>query len=108
MAEPGTRLVIVFGPLLALAVLVLALRWTFGTGSKHGIPHAPDPNDPTGDGLLEEVARVPTVAAAEVLRDRLARARIRATVSRADDGYRLLVFADDHIPAKLVIREPDG
>ena len=51
---------------------------------------------------------MPTEAAAEVLRARLARAGIRATVGRAEDGYRLLVFADDLVPAKLVIREPDG
>lgn len=108
VAEPGTRLIVVFGPILALAVLMIALRWTFGTGPKHGVPRAPDPDDPTGDGLLTEVSRVPTHAAAEVLRARLDRAGIRATVGRDDAGYRLLVFDSDVVPAKLVIREPGG
>ncbi len=49
---------------------------------------------------------MPTEAAAEVLRSRLARAGIRATIGRTDGAYRLLVFADDLVPAKLVVREP--
>ena len=108
MADQPTRLFVLFGGLLLMGVLMLALRWTFGTGTDHPIPRAPDPNDPTGDGLLEEVSRVPTEAAAEVLRSRLARAGIRATIGRTDRSYRLLVFADDLVPAKLVVREPDG
>ena len=51
---------------------------------------------------------MPTEAAAEVLRVRLGRAGIRATIGRADGGYRLLVFADDLVPAKLVLRESDS
>lgn len=99
------------GPLtlLGLAVLVggllLALRWTFGTSRTLPVPHVTDPADPTGDGLLAEVALLPTEAAAEVLRDRLAGAGIRATISRAEPGYRLLVFTDDEPRALLVLRE---
>jgi len=108
MADQGTRFLVLFGGLLLMGVLMLALRWTFGSGSHHPIPRAPDPDDPTGDGLLEEVSRVPTAAAAEVLRSRLGLAGIRATIGRIDSSYRLLVFTDDLVPAKLVLRQPDG
>ena len=51
---------------------------------------------------------MPTQTAAEVLRSRLGRAGIRATIGRADGGYRLLVFADDLVPAKLVLSQSDS
>jgi hypothetical protein len=68
MADQATRLFVLFGELLLMLVLMLALRWTFGTGNQHPVPRVPDPDDPTGDGLLQEVSRVPTQTAAEVLR----------------------------------------
>ena len=43
-----------------------------------------------------------------MLCSRLGRAGIRATIGRANGGYRLLVFADDLVPAKLVLRQPDA
>jgi hypothetical protein len=99
-----TRLFVLFGGFLLMGVMVLALRWTFGTGRNQPAPHIPDPDDPTGDGLLEEVSRVPTEPAAKILRSRLSDAGIRATIGRADAGYRLLVFPADLINAKLVLR----
>lgn len=105
MAEPGTRLAALVIPILALLVLIIALRWTFGTGTGYGVPHLPDPSDPTGDGLLTEVSTVPTEEAARVLRARLEKAGIRATLGRGGGGYRLLVFADDVPAAKLILRE---
>ena len=103
-----TRLFVLFGGFLLMAVMMLALRWTFGTGRGLPDPRVVDPDDPTGDGLLEEVSRVPTVQAAQVLRARLVRAGIRATVGRADGTYRLLVFPADLVSAKLVLRNtPD-
>ena len=108
MADQSTRLFVLFGGLLLMLVLMLALRWTFGSGNQYPAPRTPDPEDPTGDGLLQEVSRVPTQTAAEVLRSRLGRAGIRATIGRANEGYRLLVFADDLVPAKLVLRQPDA
>ena len=100
-----TRFFVLFGGLLLMGVMALALRWTFGTGKEHPNPRVPDPDDPTGDGLLEEVSRVPTEPAAQVLRSRLRANGIRATVGRADEGYRLLVFPADLVNAKLVLRE---
>ncbi len=91
----------VLGATAMLAVLVLALRATYGTGRD---PHVPDPADPTGDGLLVEIVRLPTEAAATVLRRRLAEGGVRATVApHTDGGYRLLVFPRDEVTAKLLI-----
>jgi hypothetical protein len=93
----------ILGALLMLGVVLLALRWTFGTGRDQPAPYVRDPDDPTGDGLLTEVSRVPTEAAAQVLRSRLADAGIRATIGRAGGAYRLLVFPSDLVNARLVV-----
>ncbi len=98
-----SRVVAILGALLMMGGLALTLRWTFGTGRDQPAPHVPDPDDPTGDGLLEEVSRVPTEPAAQVLRGRLGAAGIRATVGRVDGGYRLLVFHDDLVNARVVL-----
>ena len=103
MADQVTRFSVLFGGLLLMGVMVLFLRWTFGTGSNQAVPHDPDPDNPTGDGLLEEVSRVPTESAAQVLRHRLGGAGIRATIGRTEGVYRLLVFRDDLVPAKIVL-----
>lgn len=91
-----------FGGLVLFGMLILGLRWTFGTGKNQRIP---DPDDPERDGLLAEVARLPTEAAAQVLRSRLTAAGIRATVSREGRTYRLMVFENDVGQAKLVLRD---
>jgi hypothetical protein len=91
-----------FGGIVLVGVLLLLLRWTWGTGRNLRIP---DPNDPVGDGLLAEVARAPTEAAAQVLRSRLTTAGIRATIGRDGGSYRIMVFGDDAGNAKLVLRE---
>jgi hypothetical protein len=106
--DSSARIWVLLGGLLLMGVVVLALRWTFGTDRKIPTARLADPSDPTGFGLLEEVSRVPGPAAAEVLRGRLAAAGIRATVSR-DDGtasagtYRILVFPDDLVAARVVL-----
>lgn len=98
-----TRLYVLFGGLAMMGAMMLALRWTFGTGKNQPGPRIPDPDDPTGDGLLEEVSRVPTESAAQVLRSRLGGAGIRATVGRTDGAFRLLVFPDDLVSARVVL-----
>ncbi len=98
-----TRFLALFGGLIMMLGLILALRWTWGTGKDLPAPRVVDPDDPTGDGLLEEVSRVPTEPAAQVLRERLARNGIRATVARRPDGYGVLVFRADLVTAKLVL-----
>ena len=87
---------------LAIVVVILlagGLRYTFGGSSSTGaLP------DPEGDlGLLETVATVPTREAAEILAARLARERVRATVSRGVEGWRILVFPDDAADARVVL-----
>ena len=99
------RLIMIFGAVLMLGIMLLALRWTFGTGRDQPNPHVPDPDDPTGDGLLTEVARVPTEAAAQVLRSRLADAGIRATIGRDGSAHRLLVFPADEADARVVVAQ---
>lgn len=96
-------LAVLLGGVLMLAAVLLALRWTFGTGRDQTAPLVADPDDPTGDGLLTEVSRIPTEAAAQVLRSRLATAGIRATIGRADGAYRLLVFPADLVDARVVV-----
>ena len=101
--DQATRFYVLFGPLVLMVLLGLMLRWTFGTGRNQPGPRIPDPDDPTGDGLLEEVSRVPTDTAAAVLRGRLREAGIRATVARDGAAYRLLVFPDDVPNARVVL-----
>jgi hypothetical protein len=103
-----TRFAVLFGGLLLMGVIMLALRWTWGTGKNLPTARLSDPDDPTGLGLLVEASRVPDPTAAEVLRGRLTTAGIRATVRRADDppgtgAYRILVFPDDLKHARVVL-----
>jgi hypothetical protein len=103
-----TRFSVLFGGLLLMGVIILALRWTWGTGKSLPAARLADPDDPTGLGLLVEASRVVDPTAAAVLQSRLARAGIRATVRRDDDpagagAYRILVFPDDLKPAKVVL-----
>ena len=105
MPDP-TRFSVLFGGLLLMGVIILALRWTWGTGKNIPTARLTDPDDPTGLGLLVEASRVPNPTAAEVLRNRLAAAGIRATVRRDDapsGAYRILVFPDDLKSAKVVL-----
>ena len=103
-----TRFSVLFGGLLLMGVIILALRWTWGDDRDIPAARLADPDDPTGIGLLVEASRVPDPTAAEVLRGRLDRAGIRATVRRDDDpagngAYRILVFPDDLKPARVVL-----
>ncbi|MEQ3550867.1 hypothetical protein WIS52_10320 [Pseudonocardia nematodicida] len=98
------RLGAVIGVVVALVVLGLLLRWTFGSQKDERIP-TDDPDDPVATGLLTEVSRVPGSEAARVLRDRLRDAGIRATISRPTDGggFALLVFPADVADARVVL-----
>ncbi|GLZ48019.1 hypothetical protein Acsp06_42040 [Actinomycetospora sp. NBRC 106375] len=87
--------------LLAISLLILlagVLRYTFGRGPTGALP------DENGDlGLLETVATVPTREAADVLVAKLAREKVRVTVSRGEDGWRLLAFPADAADARVVL-----
>ena len=87
--------------LVVSLVILLAglLRYTFGRGPTGALP------DENGDlGLLETVATVPTREAAEVLVAKLAREKVRVTVSRGEDGWRLLAFPSDADDARVALR----
>jgi hypothetical protein len=90
--------------LMAIAFVVLLsglLRYTFGRGPQGALP------DEQGDlGLLETVAVVPTREAADVLVAKLAREKVRVTVSRGEDGWRLLAFPTDADDARVALRSP--
>ncbi|MDT7581436.1 MAG: hypothetical protein QOK35_2700 [Pseudonocardiales bacterium] len=101
-----TRFSVLFGGLLLMGVIILALRWTWGTGKGLPASRVVDPDDPTGLGLLVEASRVVDPTSAAVLQARLARAGIRATVRRDDEpagAYRILVFPADLKPARVVL-----
>lgn len=87
--------------LVAISMVVLlagVLRWTFGGRAAGAMP------TPDGDlGLLETVATVPTREAAEVLAGRLARERLRATIARGEEGWRVLVFPRDADDARVTL-----
>jgi hypothetical protein len=95
----GSSLHFLVGPaiaFLALALLVLFLRWAFGTGYGRG---APEP--PAGEGLLTLVATLSRRESALALRAVLSDAGIRSTVRfpaphRAD----VLVFPEDAARAR--------
>ncbi|GAA4893452.1 hypothetical protein [Actinomycetospora straminea] len=89
--------------LTAIAMVILLvglLRYTFGRGPQGALP------DEHGDlGLLETVAVVPTREAADVLVAKLAREKVRVTVSHGEEGWRLLAFPSDADDARVVLRQ---
>ena len=103
MPDASARIWVILGGLLLMAVMIVALRWTFGVDRKVPTARLGNPHDPEAFGLLEEVSRVPGAVAAEVLRGRLASAGIRATCSRDGPAYRILVFPDDIKAARVVL-----
>ena len=54
-----TRFSVLFGGLLLVGVIMLALRWTWGPDRTLPTARLTDPDDPTGLGLLVEASRVP-------------------------------------------------
>jgi len=86
--------------LVVFSALALVSRWAFGN-DRRAVPEY----DGDDFGLLNEVAVVPTVEAAEVLAARLRAEGIRATtVRRADGSHHVMVFPADVPTAKLLLR----
>ena len=95
-----------FGPMLALGVvgvLILLLRWAFGSG-KSLVERRPAVGAPGEYGLLVPVAEPSTFVEAEIVRRRLLDAGLRATLAPTTDGPRVLVFPEDVKAARLVLR----
>lgn len=99
-----------FGPLVAMAALgliVLLCRWVFSTSHRDvRVAQRRTGATASGDfGLLVPVATVRTPEDAEVLRGVLKQAGIRGTVAASPDGgLSLLVFRDDALRAKDLVR----
>ena len=86
-----------YGPIMGFAVIglmVLILRWAFGRGTSV-VERPPQAGAPTEYGLLDPVASPATYIEAELLRQRLESARIKATVAMTNDGPRLMVWPQD-------------
>lgn len=85
--------------LVALALIVGICRWVFGTGKRP----VPPPAATEDLGLLAPVAEVRTLADAQMLRELLTDAGIRASVSDSPTGLRVLVFQKDLTLARQLV-----
>lgn len=91
--------------LVAVAVLVLLLRWTFGRGSS--VVARPARRGTEDEyGLLVAVAAPATFVEAELMRARLVAAGVRATLAPTTDGPRVMVFHTQEKAAHAVLRGP--
>jgi hypothetical protein len=98
----------VYGPLVALCVIglmMLVLRWAFG-GSKSSVVERP-PRRGREDqyGLLDPVASPETYIEAEICRQQLESAGIKATVALTNDGPRVMVWPEDRGRAAALLRK---
>jgi len=91
------------GPLIFAAAFVTVLllcRWVFTPN--HSAPRVAQER---GDfGLLVPITVVRTVDDAQMLRSLLQEAGIRGTVAEAEGGYAVLVFGDDAVRARALVR----
>jgi hypothetical protein len=91
------------GPLILAAALITVLlicRWVFTPN--HAAPRA---STERGDfGLLVPITVVRTVDDAQMLRAVLLEAGIRGTVADAPGGFAVLVFRDDAMRARELVR----
>lgn len=95
----------VYGPLvalLAIGVLVLLLRWAFSTGGSV-VERPARPGDPDEYGLLDAVAAPGTYIEAEMIKQRLDDAGIKATVAMTNDGPRVMVWPVDRVEAEAIV-----
>ena len=95
-----------FVAVAALAVVCLLCRWTFSTSHREErTAGRPDRLPVAGDfGLLEPIAQVRLHEDAELLRDLLRQAGIRATVAPSENGLSVLVFHGDAARARDLVR----
>lgn len=97
-----------YGPVvafLAIGVLVLLLRWAFARGGSV-VERPSRPGDPDEYGLLDPVASPGTYIEAEIIRQRLEAADIRATVAMTNDGPRVMVWPTDRVRAATIVGGP--
>jgi hypothetical protein len=98
----------VYGPLVALCVIgvmMLVLRWAFG-GPKSSVVERPARRGRQDQyGLLDPVAAPETYIEAEISRQRLESAGIKATVALTHDGPRVMVWPEDRHKAEALLRK---
>jgi hypothetical protein len=87
---------------VVIGLMVLLLRWAFGRGTSV-VESPPRTGSPTEYGLLDPIASPETYIEAELLRQRLESAHIRATVAMTNDGPRLMVWPQDKARALELI-----
>lgn len=90
---------------LALGVLVLLLRWTYGTGrgSSSLVQRRPAVGRSDEYGLLVAIAAPPTYIDGEISRRRLEDAGIRATLVTTVEGPRVMVFQEQETAARRLL-----
>ena len=96
-----------YGPLmafLAVALLVLLLRWTFRRGSSV-VERRPQRGTASDYGLLVAVAAPPTFAEAELIRARLVGQGVRATLAPTTEGPRVMVFDEEASVARALLKK---
>ncbi|ABS02761.1 hypothetical protein FHR75_000836 [Kineococcus radiotolerans] len=91
--------------LVAVAVLVLLLRWTFSHG-RSLVERRPQRGTSEEYGLLEVVSSPSTFVEAEVQRQTLLAAGIRATLAPTTEGPRVMVFPKEAGLARQVLAGP--
>lgn len=94
-----------FGPLMAfvaLGIIVLLMRWAFAHGQSL-VERPARPGAADTYGLLVAVAAPTTYVEAEMARQALEDAGLRATLARTTDGPRIMVFQRDEVAARRLL-----
>ncbi|MER5637675.1 hypothetical protein ABT095_12025 [Kitasatospora sp. NPDC002227] len=97
-------LALLLGSFAVVGVLVLLLRWTYGTGTSL-VARRPRTGAPSEYGLLVPVAAPEDLAEGRRLAARLAGAGIRHTLAPTAEGLRLMVWPADERAARSLLGE---
>ncbi|MFN8079202.1 MAG: hypothetical protein U0Q19_06525 [Kineosporiaceae bacterium] len=95
-----------FGPLVSmicLGVLILLMRWAFGSRGRSLVQRRPRVGSPEEYGLLVRIAAPPTFIEAEMIRLRLTDGGLRATVAPTSEGPAVMVFTEDVTAARRLL-----
>ena len=89
----------------ALGVLILLLRWAYGTGRGRSslVERTPQVGRTDEYGLLVAIAAPGTFIDGEISRRRLEDAGIRASLVTTVDGPRVMVFREDEPAARRLL-----
>ncbi len=96
-------LVLMLAGFAVVGLLILLLRWTYGTG-RSLVARDPRTGGPDEYGLLIPVAAPADAAEAERLSALLAAAGLRYTLVPTSEGLRLMVWPTDEQAARRALR----